>query len=322
MKVTDPPRTSPDLAPRAKIRQRRSFPLIWLVPLIAAGIAADMIVKHARQLGPVITIQFDQGMGLDANHTLIRYRGIRVGEVRSVELAKDAQHVLVEARIDQSAASLAREGSMFWVVRPEAGAGWMRGLETIVAGSYVEVRPGNGKPAKKFVGLDKTPTADNPNGGLEIVLTAASLGSVSVGSPVYYRELEVGSVQKVALGSDATTVTMHVHIEPQFSPLVRTDSKFWNAGGLNINLGLLGVKTKITSLTSLFMGGIAFATPPTTAAPATNGTEFALSDKVEEKWLKWSPAIVLPAGETGPANPNQDHSRSPPELGSEAKPGQ
>jgi paraquat-inducible protein B len=316
MNDIETPRLSPTAAeiaaPRAKIRRRRTFPVIWIVPLIAAAIAGEMIVKHLRQLGPVIAIQFDQGMGLDGKHTLIRYRGIRVGEVQSVELTKDAQHITVEARLDRSAAGLAREGSLFWVVRPEAGIGWMRGLETIVAGSYLEVRPGSGKPANTFVGLEKPPAAEYLNGGLEIVLTAPNLGSVSVGSPVYYRELQVGSVQQVALGPDATTVTIHVHIEPQFSPLVRTDSKFWNAGGLNLNLGLFGAKTKITSLTSLFMGGIAFATPPTGAAPAANGAEFSLSDKPEDKWLKWNPAINLPNGESAPDSSllkNYEHHR-------------
>jgi len=253
-----------------------------------------MVLKHLQQSGPAITIQFDEGMGLQANHTPIRYRGVRVGDVRSVGLTKDTRHIVVEARLDRSSATLAREGSLFWVVRPEAGAGWLRGLETIVAGSYIQVRPGKGRPAKTFVGLERIPTAEPPNGGLEIALTASKLGSISAGSPVFYRELEVGAVQNVALSSDASSVTIHLLIEPRYVTLVRADSKFWNAGGFNLDLGFLGVKLKTTSLKSLVMGGVAFASPTNLAPPAVSGATFQLNDRVEEKWLKWSPSIKLP----------------------------
>ncbi len=317
MSTPESKRAIVEKAPQAEVRRKRKIPFIWLVPVIAAVVAGIMMVNYFREIGPTITIRFDEGTGLDANHTFVRYRGVRVGSVRSIQLSEDAKSILVKVRLNQGAKVLAREDSLFWIVRPEPGTGWMRGLETIVAGSYIEVRPGTGKPAKSFVGLEKIPPDTTPEGGLLVVLTASSQNSISAGSAVYYREMEVGRVQKIALSRDAASVTVHAQIAPRFAPLVRRDTKFWNAGGLSVDLGFLGVKAKATSFKSLVMGGIAFATPPTSAPPATNGTEFILYDKVDDKWLKWIPQVLLPE-EADPVVPKT----VVPEGGPAVKPGE
>jgi paraquat-inducible protein B len=263
------------------------------VPLAAAIVGGWLVFKYVRQAGPVISIQFGDGNEIEANQTTLRYRGVRVGDVLSVQLAKDAQHVEVQARLDESAESLAREGSVFWIVRPEVGAGGFRGLETIVSGPYIQVQPGSGSKQKNFIGAEKPPILKPSEGGLEIILTTPSLGSLTVGAPVYYRGMEVGSVQYFVLGKDSTAVNVHILIETNFAPLVRTDSKFWNAGGINVDLKLFGINISAESLKALVIGGIAFATPPSPGILASNGGSFPLNEKVDKKWLKWSPAIAI-----------------------------
>jgi paraquat-inducible protein B len=271
------------------------------VPLIAAMVAGWLVFKSVRKAGPVITIQFNDGTGLQANQTVVKYRGVRAGEVRSVQLTDDAQRVVVEARLDRAAASLAREGSVFWVVRPEVSAGGLRGLETIVSGPYIQGQPGNGKTQKKFVGAEEPPLVQQSKGGLEIILTTPHLGSLTAGSPVYYRGIEVGAVQYFLLSEDSTAVAVHVLIETNFAPLVRVDSKFWNAGGVNVDLKLFGINISAESFKSLVIGGIAFATPAPPASAAKPGSVFPLHDKLDDKWLKWSPSIeVTNANVKGP----------------------
>src|SRR5271170_5165752 len=173
--------------PQAKIKKQSRISMVWIVPLIAAIVGVWLVFKYVRQMGPVISIQFNNGNEIEANQTTLKYRGVRVGNVLSVQLTKDARHVEVQARLDKSAESLARDGSVFWIVRPEVGAGGFHGLETIVSGPYIQVLPGAGKEEKKFIGEEKPPILKASGGGLEIILTTPSLGSLTVGPPVYYR---------------------------------------------------------------------------------------------------------------------------------------
>jgi hypothetical protein len=74
------------------------------------------------------------------------------------------------------------------------------------------------------------------------------------------------------------------------------NSKFWNAGGINIHIGLFsGANISAESAQTLISGGIEFATPPDVQNAATNGAVFTLNEKAEDEWEKWSPAIPLPA---------------------------
>lgn len=289
----DPTRQSEPELPKAKIREQSKFSFVWFIPLIAAIVAGWLVFNEVREAGPVISIQFENGNEIIANQTTIRYRGVRVGTVRSVELTRDAQHVEVRARLDRSAENLARNGSLFWIVHPEVGAGGLRGLETIVSGPYIEVQPGSGGKQKKFTGAEEPPILET-SAGLHIVLTTAHLGELNVGSPVYYRGIEVGSVEYFILGSDSTTVNVHILIETNFAPLIRTDSQFWNAGGISAHFGLFsGFSMNAETFKSLIIGGIAFATPAPPGISATNDSIFPLNEKMEKKWLDWSPAIVV-----------------------------
>ena len=279
--------------PQAKIKKQSRISLVCIVPLVAAIIAGWLVLKYARQAGPVISIQFNDGNEIEASQTTLQYRGVRVGEVLSVQLTRDAQHVEVRARLDQSAENLARDGSVFWIVRPEVGAGGLQGLETIVSGPYIQVQPGNGGEQKKFIGAEEPPVLKTSEGGLEVILTTPSLGSLTVGAPVYYRGMEVGSVKYFVLGKDSAAVNVHILIETNFAPLVRMNSKFWNAGGINVDLKLFGINISAESLKALVIGGIAFATPPSPGIMASNGNTFPLNEKVDKKWLKWSPAIAI-----------------------------
>lgn len=278
---------------RAGIKNRRHIPVIWLVPLLAAIASGWLILDSVLQTGPLISISFGDGNGLQGNQTVLRYRGVKVGEVRSVKLAKDEQQVVVEARLDESASGLACDGSQFWVVRPEVGSGGLSGLETIVSGPYIQIQPGKGKKQKKFTGLEHPPIIKPNADGVEIVVTTPELRTLSTGAPIFYRGIVVGTVWYFELNDDSSAVNVHLLIDSNYAPLVRTDSKFWNAGGLDVDLKFFHVDISAQSFKSLIAGGIAFATPTTPGPVAPAGSVFTLSDKMDEKWSKWSPTIQI-----------------------------
>jgi paraquat-inducible protein B len=168
------------------------------------------------------------------------------------------------------------------------------GLQTIVSGDYVTVQPGNGARTNLFIGAEKEPV--EPIKALDILLLAPGLGSLQPQSPVFYRDIQVGDVLDCRLSDDARAVVIHARILEEYAPLVRMNSKFWNAGGINFHFGLFsGVNISAESAQTLISGGIAFATPPDFQSAVTNGAVFILNEKSKDEWEKWSPAIPLPS---------------------------
>jgi len=211
---------------------------------------------------------------------------------------RSLRDVVVEVRLLRSVASIAREGSVFWIVRLGTELQDISNLGTVITGAYIQVLPGTGEPKSDFVGLEGSKVALDP-GGLEIVLRTSRLGSLKPSSPVYYRGIEVGAVRTVQLSSDATVAEIHLQIKPRYVKLVRGGSKFWNASGADVKLGLFsGLEINVESLKSLVGGGIVFATPSDAKSrQAMNGAVFALYEQPAKEWLEWAPRISIPPEE-------------------------
>jgi paraquat-inducible protein B len=278
--------------PKAKIEKSRISWFLWLIPMAAALLCVWYLCRDLIFAGPTVTIYFQNADGLQEQVSLIQYRGVKVGEVQSLTLTKDRQSVAVKAQLVKSAGNLAREGSVFWIVRPEIKLGAVSGLRTIVLGNYVTVEPGQGAPTNTFVGVEHEPI--EPIKALAIELHSAKLDSLQPQSPIFYRGIQVGEVLDCRLSEDAREVVIHARIDQEYAPLVRMNSKFWNAGGISFHLGLFsGAKISAESAQTLVSGGIDFATPPEPGSAATNGVVFVLNEKAEDAWAKWTPDIPL-----------------------------
>lgn len=296
------PRDETTDLPEARVtRSRWGAAAIWVVPLIAAIVAGYLIYDRLKERGPEITIRFRDGSGIRVGQTPILYRGVPVGEVTGVGLSEDQRHVEIRARLQRSARSIAREGSMFWILRPEVGIGSITGLGTVITGPEIQALPGTGEDRTVFNGLDSAPAALELR-GLKVVLRTGRLGSLQRNSPVYYRGVEVGVVQEATLAPDATAVHVHVLIRQRYARLVRANSVFWNVSGVSLSGGIFkGVEFKLESLRSLAAGGINFATPNDSARQVTDGQVFPLHADGRREWLSWAPRIPLPVDKDGAA---------------------
>ena len=260
--------------------------------MIAAAVAGWLVWERMHTYGPEITIQFDQGAGLRVGQTPVKYRGVPIGEVTDVSLSPDQKHVLVKARLRRTAAAVANEGAIFWIVRPQVGFNNITGLNTLLGGPEIEVRPGSGEPRKTFVGRETAPLDDD---GLRVVLRAERPKSLRANSPVYYRGIEVGAVQKVELSSNAASADVTVLIQARYAPLVREGSAFWDTSGVSVKGGILkGLQVELESLRALAAGGVEFASPPSSPR-AKAGTVFFLHAESKQEWLGWQPKIPLAA---------------------------
>ncbi len=273
-------------------------PLVWAVPVMAALIAGYLVFERVHEAGPTITIRFHDGTGVRAGTTQLEYRGVAVGEVTAVTLGPEHNFVEVRVRLHRSAATLATEGSTFWVVRPEVGLNSISGLSTVVTGPEIQMIPGpaHGKEPvpREFTGLDNPPAAPDRK-GLVIILHTARLGFLKPHSPVYYRGVEVGTVEGTQLSSDSSEVNIEVFFSQHFAPLVRSGSRFWSVSGAELSGGIFkGIELKLESLPTLITGGIEFATPDGTPGTAAHsGAQFQLSEAADKEWLTWAPRIAL-----------------------------
>jgi len=289
--------TGEDL-PKARVRRRRLFRLVWVVPVVAIAIAGWLIFQHLRSIGPEIAITFSDGAGLRVGQTPLKYRGVSIGEVSRVELSPDQKQVVVRARLVRSAASIAREGSTFWIVRPQVGWGNVTGLSTVLSGPEIQVLPGkaDGEAKREFKGQESAPVGLETS-GMKLVLRAERPMSMRATSPVYYRGVEVGVVQNVDLAPNATSADVHILIFQRYAPLVREGSAFWNVSGLSLKGNILkGLEVDFESLRALVTGGVEFATPPNSAR-AKPGTVFFLHEQPKKEWLGWAPQVKIAPAE-------------------------
>ena len=288
--------------PSPRVSRMPALPLVWIVPIIALALGGWLVFREFRNRGPEITISFTDGKGVEARKTTLEYRGVAVGTVTAVNLKEDLSGVAVTLRLDKNAAGMAREGAQFWIVHPEIGLTGVRGLETLFTGARIAGRPGKGPEATEFVGLEKAPSLENPDEGRAYVLQSERLGSMSPGAPVFYREVKVGVVETSRLNDDATSVLIRIRVRNPYVNLIRTNTRFWNAGGVSFKLNLLGAEVKSTSLESLFSGGVAFATPDAMpmAPVAPDNTLFTLHQEMDKDWLKWQPRIAISPPDEAP----------------------
>jgi paraquat-inducible protein B len=279
--------------PKAVIKKARPGWLLWLVPLGAAALCVWFLYRDFVATGPLITIYFQDTEGLEEGNTQVQYRGSQIGEVKTINLADDGQRVKVTARLTGSAKGLARVGSIFWIVRPEVKVGAISGLRTIVSGEYVTVQPGHGAPTNIFVAVEEPPPVPEP-GALLFSIRSPALNSLQKHSPIFYRGIQVGEVLNCQLAEDARSVIVQARVSQPYAPLVQQNSKFWNAGGIDVRIGIFkGAEISAQSAQTLLSGGIEFATPPEPSEAATNGSVFVLNEKSKDAWKEWVPSISL-----------------------------
>ncbi|WP_308365477.1 MULTISPECIES: MlaD family protein [unclassified Microbulbifer] len=278
-----------EFAREGVLRRSRGLPLVWLLPLTAALIAVWLLYREFTQGDIRVTILFPSGEGLVKGKTPVKYSGVDIGVVRDFRLVPNAEElggadgVLAEVDFNRSAEYLLVEGSRFWLVKPEFSITGVSGLEALVSGNYIAVEPGSGERQREFVALAEPP-AHVRGEGLRVVVKAPRLGSLNRGSPVYYRQLQVGQVENYHLSKDDTRVEIDLFIRREYAHLVHRGSRFWNSSGLSIEGDISGVTVNMESLAALVAGGVSFYTPESQrhSPLAVDGNEFKLYESFAE----------------------------------------
>ncbi|WP_018925847.1 intermembrane transport protein PqiB [Pseudomonas umsongensis] len=248
---------------QAAIKTRRfSVSLVWIVPIVAVLVGISLVVHSWLQEGPTITVTFKTGSGLVANKTEVKYRNVVIGRVSEVKLSGDQKRVDATIQLDKQAESFTRADSQFWVVRPRIGAGGVSGIDTLLSGDYIGADIGQADArSKHFTGLENPPPITYGEPGKRFMLHTQDLGSLDIGSPVYYRKIPVGQVVAYELDADGKGVNIEIFVHAPNDAYVTENTRFWNASGIDVNVGANGFAVKTESLSALLVGGIAFRAP-------------------------------------------------------------
>ncbi|HUH92133.1 MAG TPA: MlaD family protein [Casimicrobiaceae bacterium] len=271
---------APERLPEATVERpkRGRISVIWIIPIVAAIVALGIAVQRIRSEGPTIEIIFSAAEGIEAGKTLVKYKDVVIGRVTRVELTNDFAKVRVTAKIEKHAAGLMVDDASFWIVQPTVSLSGISGLGTLLSGNYIGFRPGKSTQSQStFTGLEVAPVITDERGGT-FALKANDLGSLDIGSPVYYRRLPVGQVIAYELAPDGNTVEIKVFIKAPYDTYVYPETRFWNASGIDVSVGADGVNVRTESLVALLIGGLAFDIPPfePPSAPAPANTVFTL----------------------------------------------
>ncbi|WP_407309159.1 intermembrane transport protein PqiB [Pseudomonas sp. nanlin1] len=269
---------SPAATPVVRTR-RVNVSLIWIVPIVAALVGLSMLINNAISAGPQISISFQTAEGLEANKTQVKYKNVVIGQVTAITLSEDRSHVVATVNLNASAQAFTAQDSVFWVVRPRIGANGISGVDTLLSGAFIGADAGSSEQTEKnFVGRETPPPITYGEQGKRFTLHTDDLGSLDIGSPVSYRRIQVGQVVSYHLSEDGKGVDVDIFVHAPHDKFVTTDTRFWNASGVDVTFGASGLKVNTESLSTILAGGVAFVEPKYSpdAKPAAEQARFGL----------------------------------------------
>ncbi|MBV8657747.1 MAG: MCE family protein [Burkholderiales bacterium] len=287
---------SPTELPLAKVEPpNRWLPnLVWLIPVTAVIVGVWLGVHTLLEKGHTITISFHNAEGIEAGKTHVKYKSVDIGMVKRMALSADRTAALVTVELDKQAGAFLASDTRFWVVRPRIAAGEISGLGTLLSGSYIGVDIGKSEvTSHDFTGLEVPPIVTGDLPGRQFSLHANDLGSLDIGTPIYFRRVEVGEVVAYNLDADGRGVTLKIFVHAPYDKYVTEHSRFWHASGVDVAIDGAGIRVDTQSLTSVLVGGIAFE-----SMPGESSGEVAAAGRTFELLPNRAQAMKRPDGES------------------------
>ena len=253
---------------------------MWFIPLAAALICLAFLASLLTQSGPEVAVSFVTAEGLESGKTRVRYKDVEIGRLAGLRLSDDRTRVLAVVQLEASAERFAMCGTRFWVVRPRVDMTGVSGLATVISGPYIAVDAGRfSTRCGEFVGLETPPSVISDQNGGRFVLHADSLESLNVGSPIYFRRVQVGQVLNYSLARGGAAVDVDVFVKTPYDRYVTSGTRWWHASGIDLRFDSSGFNLDTQSIATLLSGGVAFDLPESSVPErrATDGTVFALA---------------------------------------------
>jgi len=235
---------------------------IWLIPLLALGVALWVAWQSYTSRGPVIVVTFQDGAGIAAGETKLKYRDINVGTVEKVGFGAGLERVEAHIRLKKDVAPYVDASSVFWIVQPEVTAQGISGLSTVLSGVYIEGSWDSeiGQWADTFRGSDVAPLIKPGASGLQIAFRTTTNGTLTDNAPITFRGIQVGQVGRAQIARSGAFAIVEALIYEEHRHLVNSSTRFWDTSGFSFSVGPTGAEIDFSSLATLVGGGITFDT--------------------------------------------------------------
>lgn len=264
------------------INKKREFPLIWLLPLCALLVTVWLIYKAVSEKGAEITIDFPTAEGLEVDKTKIRYLDVEIGKVTAVSINEDGKTIRVTAQMNKDTDQYLTKSTQFWVVKPQVGLSGITGLNTLLSGAYIAIKPAQGKHTHNFIGLTQAPILKTNAQGRQFILETTNVNSMRAGTPINFHGITVGEVLNYELANNADGIKLNVFINSPYDQFIRKDTRFWIDSGVDLSANADGFKVRTGPLASLLSGGIAFRTSPEDKTTVLENSVFPLFENYEK----------------------------------------
>jgi paraquat-inducible protein B len=283
-------------APVSHPSRRGHISPIWIVPFISALLGLWLVWRHYSAKGPEISVRFETAEGIIAGKTPVLCRSVNVGTVSGIVLDDNNKGVIVTLTMTRAATRLLVEDSQIWVVRARYSSAGISGLNTLLSGNYIELQPGvSKKPRWGFIGLESPPPTPPGVPGIHFKLMADQAGGLGPGSSIIYKGVEVGKLETRVFHPESGQVEFAAFMQGDYARLVNRETRFYNSGGLDLQIGAEGVQLRVGSLESLLTSSVTFTDPTPAefrAPPMRDGHSFTLYGSLADaKRLEFNPSL-------------------------------
>ena len=239
-----------------------------------------------------ITIIFDDVEGVHEQFSQLIYKGVKVGKVTKVSLNSKEQ-VLLKAQIYNDYDSFTKEGTVFYLKKPKISLQEVSDIgSSVMAVNIGVIKSKKTKVQTSFKGFDTLPSLDKSFHGTIFKVHAKHASSANVDAPIYYKNVQIGKINKIDLTSDASTVIMDCLIYSKYTNIIRSNSVFYDISGFNMKFSLFSAsKIESNTFTSILKGGLVVVTPYLYNRPANTKDKFLLIEELKDDWESISPSI-------------------------------
>ncbi len=209
---------------------------------------------------------------IDNNRIL--YRGIEIGAIHRVINQGDYQQITLGLLPEYE--YILRTDTQFYLVKPSISLSGASDTEALLGGAYITFNLGQSEVSKRQFNLyGKAPIKLASAPGLQLTLVTDHASIATPGSAISYRGITVGQVDNVSLDKDKDIINVNITIDEEHTDLLKTTTRFYNAGGVSISGGISDFVVKTESLDAILRGGISFYNPETSLSSASDIEELA-----------------------------------------------
>ena len=247
-------------------------------------------IDEAKGKYTQVSILMSRGFDLKKGSKIL-YRDIGVGIIKKLEFTKDNM-IMAKVDILKTHKKLLRKDTVFYLNNFNFSLSKIENPKAALFGPDITIIAGKSNIKRnKFTLLEYKPLKGFNKNGLRVIVNASLKSSLKENSPVYYRQLQIGSIEKYKLSKDSRHIKLQLLIDEKYKYLVRDNSIFYNAGAIGLDLYLFGAKLKTETLETLINGGISMVTPTKYGKESKNMQEFKLEEDLDDDWLDWNPQI-------------------------------